>query len=453
MEVPGVEAVGDVPVPLVENGGLTLHRPVAREGPLVEPHPARGRVDAPLVDLGSTGGGEVLRTLVADVVLPGPQVVPVRGRLRALAVHRDQVLGNVLGSGFAQQLLDDRLRHLVVALSEEVVPDDAPGIDEVEGRPVVVGEGIPGRVVVVDRDRILDGHLPRGAADVVEVPLERELGRVHPDHHEPLIPVLPGPGADVGQGAQPVDAGVGPELDQDRLPAQALRRQRRRVEPGGGAVERRQVAFPRKLERSGRHVRDLSVVAMTAGHARGPSPPVPAPVPTAPARRSSSVAVRGPGTADAARGRPSLRSALWITSVTASRCEIMITCEPSSSTISAPARCAMERTTSLPAALSPVATTAQHGRFFHAGGPDGSVKAAAATGRWVAAITAVCSGGRSAANVSRNRAGSMANSTAGSAPCPSGYWSCIRAVFRTLSVEPFSISISCSPSSGANPET
>src|SRR4051812_23069915 len=78
----------------------------------------------------------------------------------------------------------------------------------------------------------------------------------------------------------------------------------------------------------------------------------------------------------------------------------------------------MERTTSAPAALSPVATTAQDRRFFQAGGPDGSVKAATATGRWVAAITAVCSAGRSAAKVSRNAAGLIANSAAGSAPLP-----------------------------------
>ena len=43
-------------------------------------------------------------------------------------------------------------------------------------------------------------------------------------------------------------------------------------------------------------------------------------------------------------------------------CEIMITWEPSTSVIVAPARLAMARMTSLPAALSPVATTAQEGK-------------------------------------------------------------------------------------------
>jgi hypothetical protein len=48
----------------------------------------------------------------------------------------------------------------------------------------------------------------------------------------------------------------------------------------------------------------------------------------------------------------------------------MITCEPSASAIVAPARSAMERITSVPAALSPVATTVQAGEDFQAGRPD-----------------------------------------------------------------------------------
>src|SRR3712207_6505076 len=99
----------------------------------------------------------------------------------------------------------------------------------------------------------------------------------------------------------------------------------------------------------------------------------------------------------------------------------MITCEPSTSVLVAPARSAMERTTSEPAALSPVGTTAQDGRFFQAGAPDGVENANSATGRWVAAITAVCPAGRSAAKASWNCAGFIANSTAVSAPCPVGY--------------------------------
>src|SRR5690242_8019736 len=98
-------------------------------------------------------------------------------------------------------------------------------------------------------------------------------------------------------------------------------------------------------------------------------------------------------------------------------------------------------------------TGAHDGRFFQPGVPLRSVNPAAATGRWVAAMTAACSSDRSAAKASWNLAGSMANSTAVPVPCPAGYCSWSRAVFRTLSVEPPSMSERVSPSSGAKAAT
>jgi hypothetical protein len=89
----------------------------------------------------------------------------------------------------------------------------------------------------------------------------------------------------------------------------------------------------------------------------------------------------------------------------------------------------------------------------HAGGPEGSEKAASATGRWVAAITAVCSRGRSAASASWNFAGSIATSVAVSAPFPVGYCRATCAVMRTLSLDVASTSPSRSPSSGAKAAT
>src|SRR4029450_1844759 len=99
-------------------------------------------------------------------------------------------------------------------------------------------------------------------------------------------------------------------------------------------------------------------------------------------------------------------AAVSITSATASGREIMITCEPSTSVIVAPARSAIDRTTSVPAALSGDASTVQDGSDFQAGGPDGSVKASSETGRWVAAITAACCAGRAAGNQARGFRGS-----------------------------------------------
>ena len=127
-------------------------------------------------------------------------------------------------------------------------------------------------------------------------------------------------------------------------------------------------------------------------------------------------------------------AAVTMTSVTVCGWEIMITCEPSTSVMSAPARLAIDRTTSAPAALSPVATTAQDGRFRQAGGPDTSLNAASATGRWVAASSAACCSGRSAAKASRSSAGLTANSVAVPPPGPAGYWYGTRAEFRMLSL-------------------
>ena len=74
--------------------------------------------------------------------------------------------------------------------------------------------------------------------------------------------------------------------------------------------------------------------------------------------------------------------AVRMTSVTASGWEIMMTCEPSISVILAPARCAIDRTMSLPAALSAVPTAGQDGRSFQAGCLVSSANALAAMGRW-----------------------------------------------------------------------
>src|SRR5438105_1475860 len=112
--------------------------------------------------------------------------------------------------------------------------------------------------------------------------------------------------------------------------------------------------------------------------------------------------------------------ALKMTSATTWVCETIMTCEPSTSVIVAPARSAIERTTSVPAALSPVATTAQLGRVFHAGRPFGSENASSATGRCVAPTIAANSTGRSAAKASWIFPGSIANSTAVSVPFPVG---------------------------------
>ena len=68
VQIAGVEAAEDPAVGRVRRGGLRPHRPVARQGPVVEPQLPRGAVEVRLVRQDALGRGEVLGALVADVV-------------------------------------------------------------------------------------------------------------------------------------------------------------------------------------------------------------------------------------------------------------------------------------------------------------------------------------------------------------------------------------------------
>src|ERR1700712_5027666 len=78
------------------------------------------------------------------------------------------------------------------------MPDMPLRVGEIKRGPVVISEGTPYRVVVIDRDGVTNPHVLDGPADVISVVLERELGRVDADHHQPAAGVFPGPGADIG---------------------------------------------------------------------------------------------------------------------------------------------------------------------------------------------------------------------------------------------------------------
>src|SRR5262249_55933898 len=117
---------------------------------------------------------------------------------------------------------------LVVTLAEAMVPNATLRVDEVKSGPVMVGEGAPDLIVVIDRDRPIDAHCPGGTLHVVEFVLKRELRRVHTNHHhESLVLVSLGPCAHERMRAQPVDACVSPELDKHDLAVQASRGERR----------------------------------------------------------------------------------------------------------------------------------------------------------------------------------------------------------------------------------
>ena len=74
---------------------------------------------------------------------------------------------------------------------------------------------------------IRDASLLCGPSNVVDVFLEREFGCVHADDDQPLFFVPRGPGADVWHRAKPIDAGVGPEVDEHDFALKVRRRQGR----------------------------------------------------------------------------------------------------------------------------------------------------------------------------------------------------------------------------------
>ena len=86
---------------------------------------------------------------------------------------------------------------LVASLAEVLVADEAAAVDEVQRRPVVVVEGAPDGVFVVDRDRVVDPSLGGRLPHAVELVLEGELRGVDADDDQPVGSVGLRPGADV----------------------------------------------------------------------------------------------------------------------------------------------------------------------------------------------------------------------------------------------------------------
>ena len=147
-----------------------------------------------------------------------------------------------------EQRADRDFSLFVVALAEGRVADLSVGVDQVVRRPILVFVGVPGAHVVVLNDRVAQAELVDRVLDVAGVLLEGELRRLHADDREALAAVGGVPGLQVGERADAVDAGVGPEVDEHHVTAQPAERQRfapRRVEPvlGAGELGRGPVLF------------------------------------------------------------------------------------------------------------------------------------------------------------------------------------------------------------------
>src|SRR6266496_1395330 len=137
----------------------------------------RGGIDATLVQCRTAWRRKVLGTPVADIVFRGLQVSPIGGSFRTAGIDRNQIVTDAAVSGLGQQLLNDSFRLFVIALAKLMMANAPLRIDDIEVRPIFILESTPYCMVAIDRDRIVDSHVLRGSANVIDVLLERELGR------------------------------------------------------------------------------------------------------------------------------------------------------------------------------------------------------------------------------------------------------------------------------------
>src|SRR6516164_2438241 len=116
-----------------------------------------------------------------------------------------------------QKLLDRSFNLIVLAFAGMLEDDLSVPVDDVLRRPVLIVVGIPRRIVVVLRDRILDAVALDRGLDIAGHLLERELRCMDPDHDESSILVGVVPYRDVRQRTSAVDAAVCPKIDEDDL--------------------------------------------------------------------------------------------------------------------------------------------------------------------------------------------------------------------------------------------
>src|SRR4029079_6023695 len=193
------------------------YRPLARECPFIERKTTGHCIDAASVRI--SRWSKDLRSLVPEIVFRRPHVAPVCGGLDALAADWCDRTVDGWPTAVGQQPSNDVFGPLVLALAELMIANLSTCIDEVQRRPILVPEGPPDRIVVVDDDRPVDSHRLHRPAHVLEIVLERELRRMYADDDDArLVPL--GPGTHVRKRAQPVDARVGAEIHDHDFPCE-----------------------------------------------------------------------------------------------------------------------------------------------------------------------------------------------------------------------------------------
>ncbi len=241
-----MEAKTDLAAGRVQPRHLSAYGPLPIQAPLAGLQLRRGPIGGAFI--GPRGAGrKILTPAVAQIGFVRCFRGGRGGGLCAFGPGIDRAARHIRAAALAQQLPDHAFRAFVFAFAKVMVADAPLDIDEVMRRPKLVVERLPDGQVVVLRHRIGDAQVGDCPADIGLGFFEGEFRRVHADHHQPVILVLFRPGFDIGQGAQTVDAGIGPEIHQHHLAPQLFARQWRRIQPLRRAGQFGQLAFHRKI--------------------------------------------------------------------------------------------------------------------------------------------------------------------------------------------------------------
>ena len=138
-----------------------------------------------------------------------------------------------VGARLRELVRHERLQHGRIGLAWGDRRQRTVGPDDHQRRPAAHCVLRPELHLAVDRDRVRDAMALHGAQDLLGVLLRVELGGVHADHHQRIVavPLLEVP--EHRQHMHAVDAAVGPEVENDELPAQVADRRRPvDVQPG-----------------------------------------------------------------------------------------------------------------------------------------------------------------------------------------------------------------------------
>src|SRR5207302_4759625 len=116
---------------------------------MIESQPLGGSITVTLVQNYTTGRRKVLAARVPDIGFWRSQAVPIGSSFSTLGIDRNQFLIEAADSGLSQQVLQHHFRQFVGAFAEVMIAQMPLRIDEIEGRPIVVGERLPDRKVVI----------------------------------------------------------------------------------------------------------------------------------------------------------------------------------------------------------------------------------------------------------------------------------------------------------------